>query len=135
MGGGGVRSRDSVRRALDAAKTWGMGKRRHPVYRLGMLGVLLIAAYVGSYFVLSMRGEWRWSQTGRLRYTFGLAVSDVERWFPAGVYWEPFRDIEGVDTSRGDLLGYFYSPLVRADRAYVHPDRGVFATEGPSVRR
>lgn len=87
--------------------------------------------YVGSYVVLSACGEWRWSQTGRLRYDFGLAVTDVERWFPRWAYWEPFKDVYGNDTSRGNLQGYIYSPLIRLDRAWIHPDRAVSADVSP----
>jgi hypothetical protein len=98
--------------------------------------VLMLAAplvvYVGSYIILSARGGWYWSQTGKLRYDFGFAASDVERWFPAWAHWEPFRDIYGRDTSRGDLQGYIYSPLIRLDRAWVHPDREVFPATRPA---
>jgi len=37
-----------------------------------------------------------------------------------------------VDTSRGDLLGYVYSPLIRLDRKWVHHDRQVFPTTSPA---
>jgi hypothetical protein len=82
--------------------------------------------YIGSYVILSARGNWYWSQTGKLRYSFRLAVTDVERWQPAWARWEPFRDINGDDTSRGNLQGFFYSPLIRLNRAWVHRDRLIF---------
>jgi hypothetical protein len=86
----------------------------------------LLVAYIGSYICLAFRGQWYWSQNGEHRYTFGLAASDVERWFPAWAHWEPFRDVYGNSTSRGDLSGYFYSPLIRLDRKWFHHDRIIF---------
>src|SRR5688572_9451061 len=83
----------------------------------------LLVAYVGSYAALSAAGNWYWSQTGQLRFNGGLAVSDVVRWQPAWARWEPFQNIDGENTSRGNLPGYFYSPLIRLDRAWMHPDR------------
>ena len=108
--------------------------RRRLSKRLRVVLVLaaLLVVYVGSYVVLSARGDWYWSQTGKLRYDFGFAVSDVERWFPARAHWEPFRDIHGDDTSRGDLPGYLFSPLIRIDRAWIHPDRQVFPATRPA---
>ena len=89
---------------------------------LALVGIA--GTYVISYIALSAHGEWHWSQTGRLRYkTAGLAVTDVVRWFPAGAHWEQFKNLQGDDTSRGDLPGYFFSPLIRVDRAWAHPDR------------
>jgi hypothetical protein len=40
--------------------------------------------------------------------------------------WEPFHDVYGKDTTRGDPLGYFYSPLIRIDRAWRHPSQHLF---------
>ena len=82
--------------------------------------------YVGSYGALSAAGDYRASQTGKLRYSFGLSVTDVHHWQPRFMGWEPFRDVSGKDTSRGDLLGYFYSPLIRLDRAWCHPSQFIF---------
>src|SRR5258706_7291802 len=94
------------------------------------VGALLVI-YVCSYLILSAQGGWQWSQTGKLRYGFGFAVSDVERWFPAWAHWEPFIDVYGDDTSRGDLQGYIYSPLIRLDRAWMHPDRQLVPLTAP----
>jgi hypothetical protein len=89
--------------------------------------MVLLGTYVGSYLAMASRGGWYWSQTGRHRYNFGFSVTDVERWFPAYAHWEPFRDIYGSEGSRGNLAGYFYSPLIRLDRAWFHPDRLLFS--------
>lgn len=92
----------------------------------------LFMVYVGSYAALSACGGWYWSQTGELRYGFGFAVTDVERWFPAWAHWEPFKEVGGNETSRGNVLGYIYSPLIRLDRAWVHPDREVIPATRPT---
>ena len=86
----------------------------------------LLIVYVASYAVMSALGGWHWSQTGKLRYGFGFPVTDVIRWKPAGLTWEPFRNVAGDDTSRGNPQGYLYSPLIRIDRAWFHPDRPIF---------
>lgn len=90
-----------------------------------VIGLMLIA-YPGSYIALSAAGGYYFSQSGRTRYAFGLSVSDVSVWHPAGVYWEPFVDSRGDETSRGTELGYFYSPLIRIDRTFVHPTEQLF---------
>jgi hypothetical protein len=107
-------------------------KRSKPKRRRAIAAVLLgpILAYLGSYAVLSSKGHWVYSQTGKVRYDFGFAMSDVIRWDPAAAHWEPFHDIHGSDTSRGIPTGYFYSPLIRLDRATFHRDRPVTGEAG-----
>src|SRR5688500_12446988 len=75
-------------------------------------------AYVGSDVALSAAGDEGASETGRFRCSGGLSVTDVDHWQPRFMWWEPFRDVSGKDTSRGNLLGYVYSPLIRIDRAW-----------------
>ena len=99
--------------------------RKRLLVRLA-IAAFALAAYVGSYVAMSAAGEYQASQTGRLRWFGGLSVTDVYHWQPAFAWWEPFRDIRGDDTSRGDLLGYFYSPLIRIDRAWRHPSHHIF---------
>jgi hypothetical protein len=55
-----------------------------------------------------------------------MAVLDQNTWIPRGVHWEPFVTSKGEETSRGTVLGYFYSPLIRIDRAIVHPSSDLF---------
>jgi hypothetical protein len=87
-----------------------------------------VALYIGSYAALSAAGQPVFSQTGHLRYSFGFAVSDVVIWDPPFAQWEPFHTIDGVDTSRGNFVGYLYSPLIRLDRRFWHPTRFLFRT-------
>ena len=97
-------------------------RRRRVVLILSALTVV----YVGSYAALSAAGDYQASQTGRLRYFGGLSVTDVYHWQPKLGYWEPFHNIYGRDTSRGDLPGYLYSPLIRLDRACWHRSHYLF---------
>ncbi len=90
------------------------------------LCTISMVAYVGSYVVMSAFGGWHASQSGKLRYDFGFSVTDVVRWQPAGAWWEPFRDVAGKDTSRGNVTGYLYSPLIRLDRRWIHRDQESF---------
>jgi hypothetical protein len=94
-------------------------RRKRWIVRL-VITTCALLLYVGSYVALSAAGDYRASQTGKLRYFGGLSVTDVYHWQPAFCEWEPFRDVSGKDTSRGDLLGYFYSPLIRVDRVWRH---------------
>ncbi len=92
-------------------------RRKRLLVRLFTAACALLL-YLGSYAALSTAGEYRASQTGRLRYFGGLSVTDVYHWQPAFAEWEPFRDVTGRETSRGDLLGYLYSPLIRIARGW-----------------
>lgn len=92
-----------------------------------LLFILAPLTYIGVYIVLTANGSWALSQTGNVRYGFGLAASDVQHWSPVGVRWERFRTITGETSSRANVLGYLFSPLIRLDRAWLHPDREVFA--------
>lgn len=106
-----------------------MRKRR--IKRIFIVCGALLLLYIASYVVLSAMGSYRWSQSGRLRYSFGLSVTDIEIWSPRGMTWEPFRNIYGADTTRGDLLGYLYSPLIALDRAWLHPTIKIFEQGNP----
>ncbi len=100
-------------------------RRKRWIVRL-VIAACLLLAYVGSYVPFSAVGDYRASQTGKLRYFNGLSVTDVYHWQPRFMWWEPFHDVYGKDTSRGDPLGYFYSPLIRIDRAWRHPSQHLF---------
>ena len=105
-------------------------RRRRLLRRAAVVLAALAVLYVGSYAALSAAGDYVASQTGRLRYVAGLSVTDVYHWQPKLGYWEPFHTIDGNDTTRGDLPGYFYSPLIRLDRARWHRSHYIFE-DGP----
>jgi hypothetical protein len=104
-------------------------RRRKRIVRLFVAAAVLAVLYVGSYVVLAVRGGYYWSQSGKTRYVSGMSASDVEIWQPDVAWWEPFRDIHGNDTSRGNLLGFVYSPLIRLDRHWFHPTHELFGDE------
>lgn len=91
---------------------------------------LMLLAYVGSYTYMSAGGAYCFSQSGQIRYTSGLSVSDVSIWHPRFMYWEPFQDIDGNSTSRGSAFGYYYSPLITVDRYWLHPTQQLIAGDG-----
>jgi len=83
----------------------------------------LIAIYIVSYCILSAMGNYHWDQSGLIRYEYGsgLAVSDIELWRPAFAWYQNnYKNIDGEFTSRGNALGYFYSPLIILDRKIFH---------------
>jgi hypothetical protein len=81
----------------------------------------VIVLYVGLYCCLSARGSYQFMQTGRIRYGFGLSVSDVSMWQPEFIRWQQFTNVEGSATTRGNILGYVFCPLIILDRWLVHP--------------
>ena len=84
---------------------------------------LLVAAliYIGSYCCLSACGEFQFSQSGRVHYGFGLSVSDILIWQPKFLQWQCFTNTQGEESTRGNLLGYAYCPLIAIDRWLIHP--------------
>jgi hypothetical protein len=96
-----------------------------------LIATLVIAAcavitYIGLYIFLTFLGDYRASQTGMLRYGGAFAVTDVYHWQPRFMWWEPFRNIRGEDTTRANALGYFYSPLIRLERYWFRPSKFIF---------
>jgi hypothetical protein len=97
-----------------------------------LMALALMALYVGSYAWFSALGGYYFSQSGRLRWKgIGLSVSDVVIWHPKFVQWQPFLNIYGEHTHRATLLGWFYSPLIVADRGWVHPTEELFDRSEP----
>ena len=102
--------------------------RRVPIQRGARLTLivvgLLVSVHVLSYGVLSLLGGYGYTQSGELRYESGLSVSDIEMFQPLFARWQPsFRKIDGGCVSRGNVLGRFYSPLIRLDRRFGHRTR------------
>ena len=88
-------------------------------YILGFLATALL--YVGSYSCLSASGGYYYGQSGRVRYGFGLSVSDISIWQPRFLRWQRFTNVRGEKTTRGNFLGYVFCPLIVVDRWFVHP--------------
>ena len=98
--------------------------------RIALLAVGgLLAVYVLSYAILSANGGYVQTQSGRVRYGFGFAVSDIEQWQPRWAWCQPFRRIDGNQTLRGNWSGYAYAPLILLDQKLVHPTRVMIDAE------
>lgn len=82
------------------------------------LGVLSV--YVLVYVVLSMSGGYVFTQSGQVRYDFGLSVSDIQQWQPRFAFCQRFRKLDGSWTLRANYPGYCFAPLILLDQALVH---------------
>lgn len=90
------------------------------------LCILLIAIYLGSYIILSMRGEYQMTMSGKRRYFGWLAMMDMCKWTPYGVTCEVYIGPTGEkEIGRLNFLGALYSPLVWIDRTYIHKNTTV----------
>ncbi len=99
------------------------GKRRTFRWVVSVVAFLVLA-YVVSYCVLSLLGGYYYNQSGEVRYSGGLAATDLVMYQPRFLGWQPrFRRVDGTYTSRGNTLGYFYSPMIYLDRRFVHRTR------------
>jgi hypothetical protein len=87
--------------------------------------VFSFVCYTGSYCCLSACGDYYWAQSGRVRYNFGLAVSDFSMWHPKFTRWQRFTGFRGEEITRGNTLGYFYCLMIAIDRWLVHPTEQV----------
>ncbi|MBL8815492.1 MAG: hypothetical protein JNL58_05650 [Planctomyces sp.] len=90
---------------------------------------IALHVYVGSYVYFTSAGEYQLRQSGKIRYSFGHPVSDVSIWQPRFLHWQPFQDIYMQSTSRGSMLGYYYSPLIIIDRQWFHATRTLIEDE------
>ena len=96
--------------------------RKRYLRRWGLGFVMALSLYVGSYVVLSEMGRYCYTQSGLVRFDWGLSADDLIMWRPRYIWYQDnFTNIYGKTTSRGDFGGYFYSPLIRLDRRFVHP--------------
>jgi hypothetical protein len=102
----------------------GAGMRRHWRRRLLFAGIFL-ALYIGSYALLSSRGEYRIDMTGNLRPLGGIALMDVYYWQPKRMYFRVYRSVSGERDVSGNLLGWCYSPLILFDRTVWHHDHRI----------
>lgn len=113
----------------DSPRESPLAHRKYP-RKFRVLSLVLLAVFFGCYPILSWFGGYFPSQSGRLRWNYGLSVTDIRIWHPYGLYWQPYTSSRGEETSKGDLLGYLYSPLIRFDRAFVHPTEYYFPPDG-----
>jgi hypothetical protein len=91
--------------------------KRRIIFGLGVALILYIAAYA----LLSAMGKYEPSQTGQVRWGFGLSVTDVEVWRPKFVHLRVWRGIDGKMQAQANLLGWLFLPLEIADRRWCHP--------------
>ncbi len=101
---------------------------------IGCCVLVMFLSYVGSYCVLSAMGGYYFDQTGEVRYSFGFAMSDIAMWHPKYAWYQAdYSFVTGERRSRGNELGYFYAPLIRMDRRFIHKTHRL--DELPSTRR
>lgn len=89
----------------------------------------LIAGYLIVYAILSGMGRYYPAQSGRMRWSSGLSVTDMQIWQPSAARWRPYTNSDGIQTSKGNALGYLFSPLIRFDRAVFHPTEYYFESQ------
>ena len=92
---------------------------------------IAVFVYVGTYAYFTSAGQYYFSQSGKVRYSFGLSACDVSIWQPRFLDWQPFQNVYGQSTSRGSTLGYYYAPLIFIDRLWFHPTRTLIADKMP----
>lgn len=80
----------------------------------------VLVLYVAVYAVLSLSGGYVFTQSGQVRYGFGLSVSDLQQWQPRGAFCQRFQTFDGSWILRADFLGYVFAPLVLLDQTLVH---------------
>jgi hypothetical protein len=93
------------------------------------IAVVIIAVYLGSYVILSLCGGYVLTQSGLLRYGFGLSVSDIQQWQPRFAFCQRFRQVDEHWTLRANFLGYVFAPLILCDQAFVHKTVHLFDTK------
>jgi len=69
---------------------------------------------------MSAQGDYIWTQSGELRWNFGLSATDVAQWKPRFAFAQKFRNIHGKYIYRSDILGTIYLPLILLDQKYLH---------------
>jgi hypothetical protein len=81
--------------------------------------------YVGVYLVLSATGRYQPDMSGRRRWSFGLALIDVDHWQPRGMYFRGFINVRGEPEVDANVLGWVYAPMIWLDRWLVHPSHEI----------
>lgn len=82
---------------------------------------IISVIYITSYIFLSLSGEYDISMTGKIRYSFGLALIDCQKWRPKYLIFYVYKDVSG-QLAFGDynIGGLIYSPLIILDRTFWH---------------
>ena len=86
--------------------------------RVFFITLLTIGLYVLTYLPLSSKGGWVVTESGNHRIL--LAVADEFKWQPRFGYLHRRRTIHGDHEIDGDVLGYFYAPLILIDQKWFH---------------
>jgi hypothetical protein len=95
---------------------------------------MMLVLYVTTYAILSGYGKYVWSQSGRLRWGGGFAVTDCVLWQPLGAHGQRYRHVDGTVGFRGNGLGFLFYPLILADQACIHPTRSCFSHRGEQAK-
>jgi hypothetical protein len=80
----------------------------------------VLAVYLVSYSILSANGQYRARPSGEHRFAFGLAMTDLSLWCPAGMSWERRKSDSGEYIVDADQVGWLFLPLIAADRQWIH---------------
>jgi len=94
--------------------------------RISIVMLSALAAYVVSYVILSLCGAYEFGQSGKMRYSFGLSVSDIEQWQPRFVHCRIFQQVDGTTTLQANPLGYVFAPAILLDQKLFHPTKWIF---------
>ena len=106
---------------------------RAPLTRRLKIALGVLAAYVTVYLILSLSGGYIVTQSGQMRYGFGLSVSDVQQWQPRFASCQRFLQVDGSWTLHANLLGYVFAPLIFLDQTLVHRTIRLFDSESGKV--
>jgi len=88
-----------------------------------------LGLYIVAYSILSLKGGYLLTESGDVRYGYGLSVPDIYQWQPRFGFFQIFRQISGTRTIRAEGLGYFFAPLILFDQALVHKTIRLFDPE------
>jgi len=94
--------------------------------RISIVMLSALAAYVVSYVILSLCGAYEFGQSGKMRYSFGLSVSDIEQWQPRFVRCRIFQQVDGTRTLQANPLGYVFAPAILLDQKLFHRTKWIF---------
>jgi hypothetical protein len=86
----------------------------------GYRALAVLVAYLIVYPVFSINGGYALVQSGKIRYKFGLSVSDLFEHMPYAMWYHERLTIKGKWVTDRDLGGWIFGPLIRLDRRYWH---------------